>query len=122
MKAIVPENEMPPAQSTAASGTFPTEQTNESTATSGPTTTFSASRSGAGASVTNNPLKKLIGSSAMNPAIRKPPQISFQSISQSPLKLCATSDQASNDSSRCRHESASVAAVWCSCPVCASSA
>ena len=41
MNAITPENEMPPPQSTAASGTFPTEHTNESTATSGPTITFS---------------------------------------------------------------------------------
>ena len=41
MNAITPENEIPPAQSTAASGTFPTEQTNERTATSGPTSTFS---------------------------------------------------------------------------------
>ena len=43
MNAITPENEIPPPQSTAASGTFPTEQTNESTATNGPMTTFSSS-------------------------------------------------------------------------------
>ena len=40
--AITPENEMPPAHSTAASGMFPTEQTKASAATIGPTTTFSS--------------------------------------------------------------------------------
>src|SRR6266496_2127343 len=109
MNAIVPENEIPPAQRTAASGTFPTEQTNERTATSGPTTTFSASRRGAGASVMKSPLKKLIGSRAMNPAITKPPVISFQSISQSPRKLWATSDQAPTEVSRARQETPSEA-------------
>ena len=58
MNAITPENEMPPAQSTAASGMFPTEQTNESAATIGPTSTFSISCTRAVASVTNRPLKK----------------------------------------------------------------
>jgi hypothetical protein len=37
MNAITPPKLMPPFQSTAASGIFPTEQTNEMTATSGPT-------------------------------------------------------------------------------------
>src|SRR6266508_3344057 len=106
MNAIVPENEIPPAQSTAASGTLPTEQTNDSTATSGPTKMFSASRKGAGASVMKRSLKKLIGSSAMKPAMTKPPVISFQSISQSPRKLWATSDQASTEVTRSRQESA----------------
>src|ERR671937_1377507 len=94
MKAITPENEIPPAQSTAASGTLPTEQTKDSTATSGPTTTFSSKRGADGASVRKRPLKKLIGNRAMKPAIRKPTVISFQSISQSLRKLCATSDHA----------------------------
>src|ERR1019366_6610380 len=35
-KAITPPKLMPPFHSTAASGTLPTEQTNESTATRGP--------------------------------------------------------------------------------------
>ncbi len=48
MNAITPANEMPPDQSTAASGTLPTEQTNVSIAISGPTITFSSRRSGAG--------------------------------------------------------------------------
>jgi hypothetical protein len=87
MKAITPENEIPPAQSTAASGTLPTEQTNESTATSGPTITFSGMRSHAGASVMKSALKKSIGSSATKPAITKPAVISFQSIAQSLRKL-----------------------------------
>ena len=97
MNAITPENEIPPAQSTAASGTLPIEHTNERTATSGPTITFSGIRIQAGASVRNSALKKPIGRSATKPAIRNPAPISFQSISQSPRKLCATSDHASTD-------------------------
>src|SRR5262245_27560473 len=113
MNAITPENEMPPAHSTAANGTFPTEQTNASAATIGPTSTFSISRGTAGQSVTNSVLKKLIGSRAMNPAIRKPPPISFQSISQSPRKLYATSDQAVTELNRSRHESPSDSSDEC---------
>ncbi|HEX3224733.1 MAG TPA: hypothetical protein VHQ89_01450 [Gaiellaceae bacterium] len=63
MNAITPANEMPPDQSTAASGMFPTEQTKDPTATSGPTTTFSSRRSGAGASCTNAALKTRFGTS-----------------------------------------------------------
>src|SRR6266540_6415481 len=111
MKAITPENEIPPAQSTAASGTFPTEQTNEITATSGPMITFSTRRSPLGASVTNRSLKNDAGKSAMNPAITNPPTISFQSISQSPRKLCATSDHAETEVSRSRQEIPSDTAV-----------
>src|ERR671937_847189 len=66
MNAITPENEMPPAQSTAASGTFPTEQTNEKTATSGPTTTFSASCAAPDECVTKSPLKKLSASAVVD--------------------------------------------------------
>ena len=40
------------------------------------------------------PLKKSLPSRPMKPASRKPIEISFQSICQSPRKLCATSDQA----------------------------
>src|SRR3954462_12173040 len=99
MNAITPENEIPPAQRTAASGTLPTEQTNESTATSGPTSTFSSSCGGAPGPAGGGPrttsggggggppvparkslLKNAIGSRATKPAIRKPATISFQSI------------------------------------------
>ena len=97
--AITPEKEIPPAHSTAARGTFPTEQTNDSAATIGPSTTFSSSRGALDESVRKSPLKKLSGSSAMKPAIRKPPMISFQSISQSLRKLCATSDHACREKS-----------------------
>src|SRR4249919_990216 len=112
MNAITPENEIPPAQSTAASGTFPIEQTNESTATSGPTITFSGIRIQAGASVRKSALKKLIGRSATKPAIRNPAPISFQSISQSPRKLYATSDHAPTEVKRCRQVSPSELAEW----------
>ena len=47
-------------------------------------------------------MKKSSPSSAMKPASRKPSVISFQSICQSPRKLCATSDQAAAESSRSR--------------------
>ena len=122
MNAITPENEIPPAHSTAASGTLPIEHTNESTATSGPTITFSGIRIQAGASVRKSPLKKLIGSSATKPAITNPAPISFQSISQSPRKFWATSVQASTEVNRRRQVSPSEPAEWCSCPVCASCA
>ena len=59
MNAITPENEIPPAQSTAASGTFPTEQTKERTATSGPTITFSSSWSAPALSVRKRSLKNV---------------------------------------------------------------
>ena len=100
MKAMTPANEIPPAQSTAASGAFPTEQTNESTATIGPRTTFSSSRRGAGASVMKSALKTFIGSRETKPAIAKPAKISFQSIPQSLRKLWATSDHACTEVSR----------------------
>src|SRR5215213_4415788 len=100
MNAITPENEIPPPQSTAASGTFPTEQTNESTATSGPTTTFSTSCTAPPVSVRNRLLKNPFGSRATKPAIRKPAPSSRQSIAQSPRKLCATSDQPSSEKTR----------------------
>jgi hypothetical protein len=122
MKAITPANEIPPAQSTAASGTFPIEHTNERTATIGPSTTFSASCSGHGAPVTKRPLKKSIGSSAMKPAMTNPAAISFQSISQSERKLCATSDQASSESRRDRSDRPSVPAGGCRCPASAATA
>ena len=48
MNAITPAKPMPPDQSTAASGMLPTEQTKLRIAISGPTSTFSASRSGPG--------------------------------------------------------------------------
>ena len=42
MKATTPAKLIPPDQSTAASGTLPTEQTKLSTAINGPTMTFSS--------------------------------------------------------------------------------
>src|SRR5919206_1830684 len=103
MKATTPENETPPPHKTAAGGAFPTEQTNDSTATIGPRRTFSRSCTDPDASVTRSVLKTSIGSSETNPAIRKPATISFQSISTSARKLWATSDQASTDANRRRH-------------------
>ena len=86
MKAITPANEIPPDHRTAASGTLPIEHTKLSTAISGPTSTFSSSGSGAGASETNSELKTSFPSRPMNPASRKPIVISFHSIAQSARK------------------------------------
>ena len=90
---------MPPAQSTAASGMFPTEQTNESAATIGPTMTFSSSCSAPPLIGDEQGVEEALGSSATKPAITKPARISFQSISTSPRKLCATADHASSEKS-----------------------
>ena len=88
MNAITPAKLIPPDHSTAARGTLPTEQTKLSTAISGPTITFSIAVTSGGASLTNRPLKKSSPSRPMKPASRKPIVISFQSICQSPRKLC----------------------------------
>ena len=122
MKAITPENEIPPAHKTAASGTLPTEHTNESAATTGPSTTLSSRRGVAEECVRNSRLKNDIGRSATKPAITKPAVISFHSISQSPRKLCATSDHASIEVRRSRHVISSVPALWCWWPASACSA
>ena len=102
MNAITPAKEIPPDHRTAASGTLPTEQTKLSTAISGPATTFQSVGSRPESLVRNRSLKKSSPSSAMKPASRNPSVISFQSICQSARKLCATSDQASAESSRSR--------------------
>src|SRR4029453_15561992 len=122
MNAITPANEIPPPQSTAASGALPTEQTNERIATIGPTTTFSSSRTGHGASVMKSPLKTLAGSSEMKPGSTEPLAISRQSIPQSLRKLCATSDQACTEVSRCRRDSPSDMAEGCAWPALAAHA
>src|SRR5438093_450467 len=73
MNAITPPKLMPPFQSTAASGMFPTEQTNEMIATSGPTSgppSFASS----GCSTRKNDCQKSSGiQAARAPAIDEPP-------------------------------------------------
>ena len=76
-KEMTPAKPMPPDQSTAARGTFPTEQTKLSTAIRGPTKAFSMSLRAAGASVMKRARKKLSGSWPMKPARRKPSRISL---------------------------------------------
>jgi len=126
MKAITPAKLIPPDQSTAASGTLPTEQTKLRIAISGPTRTFSIVRTTGGASVTKRTLKKSLPSRPMKPASRNPIEISFQSIFQSERKLCATSVQAETESSRWRQlgpfaasPSAPCSCTWPSCASCA---
>ena len=113
MNAITPPKPIPPDHSTAASGTFPTEQTNVTIATSGPTITFSISRTAGGACATKSFWKKLCGSCATAPASKKPMQISFQSMPQSLRKLCATSDHASADPTRARQPPPCTIALSC---------
>src|SRR5215212_9080297 len=94
MNAITPANEIPPDHRTAASGTFPIEQTKLSTAIIGPAMTFSSVFTGPEASFRNRALKKSSPSRPMKPASRKPIVISFHSIPQSWRKFWATSDHA----------------------------
>src|SRR6266568_8284668 len=81
MKAITPPKLLPPFQRTAASGTFPIEQTNETIATSGPTIgphNFDQT----GCLVRKNLFQNGIGTHAASaPAIRRPPAMSFQTAS-----------------------------------------
>ena len=72
MNAITPPKLIPPDQRTAARGTFPTEQTNERIAITGPTITFSTAATGPEASDRKSALKKLSPSRPMNPASTKP--------------------------------------------------
>ena len=88
---------------------MPTEQTKLSTAITGPMTAPHTVWTSFGEPVRNRPLKKPLPSWAMNPASRKPIVISFQSICQSPRKLCATSDHALTEVSRSRQDSRSPA-------------
>ena len=76
MKAITPANEIPPDQSTAASGMLPTEQTKLSVAMIGPTRTFSGMRIQSGELCRNSVLKTDRWTTPMKPASRKPAMIS----------------------------------------------
>ena len=86
MKAITPPKLIPPFQSTAASGTFPTEQTKLITATSGPITgphTFAA----VGWSTRNSDCHHDSGTHAASaPATRSPMPMSRQIAAQSMTK------------------------------------
>ena len=64
MNAITPAKLMPPDHSTAASGTFPIEQTKLSTAISGPAITFSSVCTTGGASVTNRRVEEVVAEQA----------------------------------------------------------
>src|SRR6266542_1883114 len=83
MKAITPPKLDPPFQSTAAKGTFPIEQTNETIATIGPTI-GPQSFAQTGCCVRKKRFHQLIGTHALSaPAIRSPRVMSFQTASQS---------------------------------------
>src|SRR6266516_324895 len=89
MNDATPPKLIPPFQSTAASGTFPIEHTNESAATIGPTSgpqIFASS----GCCTKKNDCQKEPGPQAPSaPAISNPPTMSFQTAAQSITKECA---------------------------------
>jgi hypothetical protein len=86
MKLTTPPKVMPPRHSTAASGTFPTEQTKLSMATNGPTSGPSIAAS-VGLSTRKNAHQKESGTHAASaPAISRPPTMSVQTEAQSITK------------------------------------
>ena len=86
MNAIAPPKLMPPFQSTAASGIFPTEHTNEITATSGPTIGPHSLASN-GWSTTKNDCQNSAGTQAASaPEMSRPPAMSIQTEAQSITK------------------------------------
>src|SRR6266498_5449600 len=86
MNAITPPKLIPPFHSTAASGTLPIEQTNDSIATSGPTS-GPHSLASSGWSTRKKPCQKLAGTHAASaPATSSPPAMSFQTETQSITK------------------------------------
>ena len=107
MKAMTPANEIPPPRARPRAG-VPDRADEPEHGHDRPDDHVLDAAQGRQASVRKSALKKLFGSRAMKPAIRKPAPISFQSIPQSPRKLCATSDQAPTEVSRSRQESCSV--------------
>src|SRR3954468_310913 len=86
MNDATPPKLMPPFQSTAASGTFPIEQTNDSAATIGPTSgpqSFATS----GWSTAKNACQNDSGTQApIAPAISSPATMSFQPAAHSITK------------------------------------
>src|ERR1700738_1813505 len=85
MNAMTPPKLMPPFQSTAASGIFPTEQTNEMTATSGPTI-GPHNLATSGWSTRKNDCQNSAGTQAASaPAISRPPTMSSQTAAQSKI-------------------------------------
>src|SRR5215813_1144565 len=86
IKAITPPKLMPPFQSTAASGMFPTEQTNERTETIGPTT-GPHNVAATGCEVKKKLFQKSGGTHALiAPASKSPPAMSFHTANQSDTK------------------------------------
>src|SRR5438552_3782143 len=83
MNDTTPPKEIPPRQSTAASGTFPTEQTKLTIATSGPTSGPST-KAQAGWSDRKNGFQNASGTQAASaPAMSRPTATSIQTAAQS---------------------------------------
>src|SRR6266511_6296518 len=86
MKATTPPKLIPPFQRTAASGTFPIEQTKLITATSGPTSGPQNLAKLSWREKKNDSQKELGTQAASAPAIKRPPTMSFQIAAQSMTK------------------------------------
>lgn len=85
-KLTTPPKLMPPFHSTAASGTFPTEQTKLTTASSGPISGPSTNEA-TGSSVKNTACSQALGTQAANaPAISRPSTMSRSTAAQSITK------------------------------------
>jgi len=86
MKLITPPKLIPPFHSTAASGTFPMEHTNDAIETRGPTT-GPQSAATRGSPLRKNARQNSTGTHAPRaPAMRRPPAMSFQIAAQSITK------------------------------------
>src|SRR5665213_2778626 len=110
-KARTPPNEIPLDHRIAASGTFPMEHTNDTTAISGPTTALPISCTPWGAPLRNRAFHVSFGTNAAStPAIKKPPSRSFQSIEKSIAKFCAMATRVAGSRRRAISEPPSTAA------------
>src|SRR2546421_11174440 len=86
MNAITPPKLMPLFHRTAANGTLPTEQTNETTATSGPTT-GPQNNASVGWVARKNDFQNVFGTHAASaPAMSSPPRTSRHTAAQSMRK------------------------------------
>jgi len=102
MKATTPPKLIPPFQSTAASGTLPTEQTNETIATSGPTSGPQITAS-PGWPTRKKPCQNVGGTQAASaPAINRPPAISIHAAAQSMTKYWLIAVRPSGEAARAR--------------------
>ena len=110
MKAITPANEIPPAQSTAASGDVPDRADEREHGHERADEHVLDQLQRPAVSVRKSELKNDMRQQRDEAGDQEAGPISFQSICQSPRKLCATSDQAWSE------RAGEPPAEWCWCP------